>query len=228
MDANSSTIFVSTIHKVKGKEFDNVFLLLENFIPDDDEKKRQLYVAVTRAKDNLSIHTNSAWIDSYLVNRTEYSLDRKEYPPLSEMTLMLSLRDIWLDDCARNQQAICRLCAGDELAVQNDMLLESGRNVAVRFSRKFKDRYCQLKSQGFVMYRSEVNFLIWWKGQDKPDEIFYVVNLSINPNVKIKPAKPEGDIQHGGLNYIAEVPDRLDNSFSENLEANKIRFNKIA
>lgn len=171
MDANSSTIFVSTIHKVKGKEFDNVFLLLENFIPDDDEKKRQLYVAVTRAKDNLSIHTNSAWIDSYLVNGTEYSLDRKEYPPLSEMTLMLSLRDIWLDDCARNQQAICRLCAGDELAVQNDMLLESGRNVAVRFSRKFKDRYCQLKSQGFVMYRSEVNFLIWWKGQDKPDEI---------------------------------------------------------
>ena len=171
MDANSSTIFVSTIHKVKGKEFDNVFLLLENFIPDDDEKKRQLYVAVTRAKDNLSIHTNSAWIDSYLVNRTEYSLDRKEYPPLSEMTLMLSLRDIWLDDCARNQQAICRLCAGDELAVQNDMLLESGRNVAVRFSRKFKDRYCQLKSLGFVMYRSEVNFLIWWKGQDKPDEI---------------------------------------------------------
>lgn len=64
--------------------------------------------------------------------------------------------------------------------------------------------------------------------KDKPDEIFYVVNLSINPNVKIKPAKPEGDIQHGGLNYIAEVPDRLDNSFLENLEANKIRFNKIA
>ncbi len=63
--------------------------------------------------------------------------------------------------------------------------------------------------------------------KNKPEEIFYVVNLSINPYVKIKPAKPEGDIQNGGLNYIAEVPDKLDNSFSNNLEANKIRFNKI-
>lgn len=64
--------------------------------------------------------------------------------------------------------------------------------------------------------------------KDKPEEIFYVVNLGINPNVKIKPAKQEDDIQNGELNYIAEVPDRLDRSFSENLEANKIRFNKIA
>ncbi len=32
------TILVSTIHKAKGREFDNVFLLLENFQPDTEEK----------------------------------------------------------------------------------------------------------------------------------------------------------------------------------------------
>jgi ATP-dependent DNA helicase RecQ len=28
---NGETIFVSTIHKSKGREFDNVYLMLENF-----------------------------------------------------------------------------------------------------------------------------------------------------------------------------------------------------
>jgi ATP-dependent DNA helicase RecQ len=50
---NGETIFVSTIHKAKGKEFDNVFIMLENFNPATDEAKRQLYVAMTRAKRKI-------------------------------------------------------------------------------------------------------------------------------------------------------------------------------
>ena len=53
-----ATILVSTMHKSKGKEFDNIFLLLNNFSLAREEKKRVLYVAMTRAKNNLSIHTN--------------------------------------------------------------------------------------------------------------------------------------------------------------------------
>ena len=53
------TILVSTIHKAKGKEFDNVFLMLEDFDPATDEAKRLLYVAMTRAKRKLTIHLNS-------------------------------------------------------------------------------------------------------------------------------------------------------------------------
>src|SRR5690606_16746541 len=55
---NGETIFVSTVHKAKGKEFNNVFLLLDKFDAREDEKKRQLYVAMTRAKQNLTIHLN--------------------------------------------------------------------------------------------------------------------------------------------------------------------------
>jgi ATP-dependent DNA helicase RecQ len=61
---NGETIFVSTIHKAKGKEFDNVFLMLENFNPATDEAKRQLYVAMTRAKKNLTVHLNSKILHS--------------------------------------------------------------------------------------------------------------------------------------------------------------------
>ena len=37
---DGETIFVSTIHKAKGKEFDNVFIMLENCDLSSDEKKR--------------------------------------------------------------------------------------------------------------------------------------------------------------------------------------------
>ena len=60
---NGETIFVSTIHKAKGKEFDNVFLMLENFKPATDDARRQLYVAMTRAKQNLTIHLNGNYLD---------------------------------------------------------------------------------------------------------------------------------------------------------------------
>jgi ATP-dependent DNA helicase RecQ len=52
-------ILVSTIHKAKGKEFENVFLMLNNFDILTEENKRLLYVGFTRAKSNLTIHYNS-------------------------------------------------------------------------------------------------------------------------------------------------------------------------
>lgn len=63
---SESAIPVITIHQAKGMEFDNVFLVgMDNFtFPDDttgidNEQRRVLYVAITRAKNKLYI-TNSA------------------------------------------------------------------------------------------------------------------------------------------------------------------------
>jgi ATP-dependent DNA helicase RecQ len=71
------TIFVSTIHKAKGKEFDNVFIMLENFNPATDEAKRQLYVAMTRAKRNLTIHLNGNYLDNITAENLERVEDEK-------------------------------------------------------------------------------------------------------------------------------------------------------
>ena len=185
IDADASTVFVSTIHKVKGKEFDNVYLMLENFIPGTDEEKRQLYVAVTRAKNNLSIHLNSAWLDPYRAEGAEYVVDRKDYAQPSEMTLPLSLRDVWLDDCIHYQKSLGELRSGDELVVKDEALMRVGGEVVVRFSRSFRDKYNLLKSKGYALYRAEVDFLVWWKGQDKTDEILVPL-----PKVYLKKLSP--------------------------------------
>jgi ATP-dependent DNA helicase RecQ len=63
ISTNGETILFQPFIKAKGKEFDNVFLLLENFDPRENEKKRQLYVALTRAKQKLTIHLNGNYLD---------------------------------------------------------------------------------------------------------------------------------------------------------------------
>lgn len=45
-----ASVFVSTIHQTKGREFDNTFLVLSPFVKMGDEQFRAVYVALTRAK----------------------------------------------------------------------------------------------------------------------------------------------------------------------------------
>lgn len=49
-------VTVSTMHKAKGREFENVWLLASRTTYPDDEARRVLYVAMTRAKTNLFVH----------------------------------------------------------------------------------------------------------------------------------------------------------------------------
>lgn len=90
-------IVVSTIHKAKGKEFDNVFLLLTNIESLSDEKKREVYVAITRAKQNLSIHTNGHYLSNIANGLAEYRINSNTYPAPQSLCYTLTHRDLWLD-----------------------------------------------------------------------------------------------------------------------------------
>src|SRR5690606_21917733 len=114
---NGETIFVSTIHKAKGKEFDNVFLMLERFVPTNDETKRQLYVAMTRAKRNLTIHTNSGFLNNITAESVEQLVDQNHYPPPDELAMHLTYQDVWLDYFINKQHFVSQLVSGDELAI---------------------------------------------------------------------------------------------------------------
>ena len=48
------TIFVPTIHKSKGREFNSVWLLLNHTVLRDDSERRKLYVGMTRANARSS------------------------------------------------------------------------------------------------------------------------------------------------------------------------------
>lgn len=56
-ELSKAKVIVSTMHKAKGKEFDTVYVLVDNDFIKNDYDRRLLYVAITRAKENLYIHT---------------------------------------------------------------------------------------------------------------------------------------------------------------------------
>ncbi|HMG16215.1 MAG TPA: RecQ family ATP-dependent DNA helicase [Saprospiraceae bacterium] len=168
---NGDTIFVSTIHKVKGKEFDNVFLMLENFIPSTDEKKRQIYVAMTRAKQNLTIHLNSNFLDHIKDEETYLISDFNIYNPPNQLAMQLGHKDVWLDCFISRQSNLSELMSGDTLIVNEKECQNFKGQTVLIFSKDFQNKIQELKQKGFKLMEAKVNFIIYWKKEDLEDEV---------------------------------------------------------
>jgi len=168
---DGETIFVSTIHKAKGKEFDNVFLMLENFNPATDETKRLLYVAMTRAKTNLTIHLNSNIFDNVTADHLERIEDKEFYLPPTELTMHLSLKDVWLDYFISRQYLINQLISGDTLTIHGDECLDSKGRSVLKFSKQFVEKMENMKAKNYELKSAKVNFIVYWKKEDTEQEV---------------------------------------------------------
>lgn len=162
------TIVVTTIHKAKGKEFDNVFLLLDNFQRslEREEYKRLLYVGLTRAKNNLSIHLNGNYLDNIHAENLERLEDVTIYQPPKELILNLSHKDLYLDKFLGMDKLISQYTCGEELIVVNQKILDRNGNPLVQFSAKFNDRLLELNQKGYVIKIARVNFIVYWHKKD--------------------------------------------------------------
>ena len=85
-----------------------------------DELKRLLYVALTRAKHNLTIHYNGSFLDSIKADGLKQINDNNVYSSPSQLAMQLSHKDVWLDCFAECQGIISQLMAGDILRVDGD------------------------------------------------------------------------------------------------------------
>ncbi len=168
---NGETIFVSTIHKAKGREFDNVFLMLENFNATTDEAKRQLYVAMTRAKRNLTIHLNSNFLDNITADNLVQIEDNEIHSQPNELAMHLNLKDVWLDYFENRQHLIVQLTSGDELALNEDECLNSSGNSILKFSKSFIGQIESMKTKNYELKSAKVNFIVYWKKEDTGQEI---------------------------------------------------------
>jgi ATP-dependent DNA helicase RecQ len=168
---NGETIFVSTIHKAKGKEFDNVFIMLENFNPATDEAKRQVYVAMTRAKQNLAIHLNGNYLDNITVENLERVEDREEHLPPSQLAMHLTYKDVWLDYFITRQHLVSQLTSGDTLIINGDECTNTKGQSILRFSKQFLNTIEAVKQKGFNLKQAKVNFIVYWKKEDAEQEV---------------------------------------------------------
>ncbi|WP_316823977.1 RecQ family ATP-dependent DNA helicase [Pedobacter miscanthi] len=168
---NGEIIMVSTIHKSKGKEYDNVFLLLKDFDVSKDSTKRQLYVGITRAKNNLSIHINSNYLDHIDVENLERIEDDNIYPELEEIVYNLTHTDIWLDYFANKQSLLSQLISGDRLMVDGDECKNLSGQSVLKFSRKFIAEIEMQKKKGYDLKAAKVNFVLYWLKEGTSEEV---------------------------------------------------------
>jgi ATP-dependent DNA helicase RecQ len=155
---STDTIFVSTMHKAKGKEFDNLFIMLNmnNFNANTDENKRVLYVALTRAKILLHIHFHGFNIFGGKVIYNDL-----DYPPVNVIPMFLTHKDVYLGHFRNKQNEIGKLNGNDNL---------QGSNL-FKFSKSFVKKIEELKSRGYHIKEIKVNFIVYWKGEDMNKEI---------------------------------------------------------
>jgi len=185
---NVETIFVSTIHKAKGKEFDNVFLLLENFNMTTDECKRQVYVAMTRAKRNLNIHLNENYFNYLVAENLEQKDDFEIYAAPDKIAVHATFKDIWLDYFINKQILISQLVCGEMLKINGDECLNSNGQSVLKFSKRFIEKIEEMKSKHYELKSVKVNFILFWFREETSQEIkiilpeLYFEIIDINKN----------------------------------------------
>lgn len=170
-NTNGETIFISTIHKAKGKEFDNIFLMLQNFNAETDEEKRLLYVALTRAKRNLNIHCNSKLLSNISAENTTLNLDNIHYNKPIQIAMHLTFADVWLGYFRNTKYQVAALNCGDELQYNGSECLDASGKTVIKFSKKFLEKIASLEQQKYVLKTVKVNFILYWKDEGDEHEI---------------------------------------------------------
>lgn len=170
MGVNGAIINVSTIHKAKGKEFDHVFLLLDNFNPTCEEAKRQLYVAMTRAKQNLILHLNGDYLNGIDTRNMERIEDWKSYSPPSQFAMHLTHKDVNLGYFEYVQKRIKSIQSGDILTCTSEGCTNSNGDLVLKFSGKFAETIKTHESNGYKLNKAKANFVLFWKKQDEEQE----------------------------------------------------------
>lgn len=174
-EGRSETITVSTIHKAKGREFDQVFLMLNRFGNLTEESTRAIYVAMTRAKNKLAIHYNGDFLEKIQVKGIDREYDYNDYEPLEEIALQLGYWDVWLSYFMYCQKPIDLLNSGDRLQVDEQFCYNSRGEKVVRFSQQMIQRIKDFSQKGYYPVSGSVRLIVYWEHKDENKEIKIVL-----------------------------------------------------
>lgn len=193
-NGSEDTIYVSTIHKAKGKEFDWVYMLLSDDGEFNDELARRIYVGMTRAKSNLYIYHNTNYFygfeNVFQAMGVQFCNDKTYYQEPHEIVLALTHRDVWLSYPAEDihEEILDTLQGGDELYIAEGDTFDRGR---IRFSvnydgklrrvactsKKFYEKINKYKLKGYIPYQAKVLFVVKWMDKENECERSIVLPL---------------------------------------------------
>uniref|UniRef100_UPI00405728A7 RecQ family ATP-dependent DNA helicase n=1 Tax=Acetatifactor sp. TaxID=1872090 RepID=UPI00405728A7 len=194
-------ICVSTIHKAKGREFDVVYMVVSGASQLKEDQCRNLYVGITRAKNELYIFQNSSYFDtirkSPYASEVKWCSDAADYPEPEEIVLPFSYKDVWLSFYkAKSRIALIEeLQSGDVLKFSETQIAGFPRILfEARIQGKWEKVACSSKNyyknilkqkeKGYVACEAKVQFVVsWW---DKDGEEWDVILPVLRMKRKVK------------------------------------------
>ena len=164
-DVSGADVVVSTIHKAKGREFDDVYMFISDNYVKDAHLMRRYYVGITRAKNRLFIHTNGDCFNHLSADR--YLMDQRQYDMPEEIVLQLSHKDVNLGFFKERKQEILALRGGDSLTHSNFFLYSSLTDKPIaKLSSKMQDTLSEWEQRGYKVKSASVRFVVAWKPKD--------------------------------------------------------------
>ena len=168
-DISDADVVVSTIHKAKGREFDDVYMLLSDYYSKDDNLIRRFYVGMTRAKNRLFIHTNGKLFNN--TNIDKFTIDSNTYSMPEEVVLQLSHKDVYLGFFKERKKEILSLRSGDPLKYKDTIFYNTTTNTPIaKLSKNMQVVIEDWHNKGYNIKSASVRFVVAWKPKDAPKE----------------------------------------------------------
>ena len=167
-DVSGSDIVISTIHKAKGREFDDVYMLISGSYAKDANLLRRYYVGMTRAKKRLFIHTNSNLFNN--LNGARYFTDQRQPGMPEEIMLQLSHKDVFLGFFKGRKQDVLALKGGDALTYSDFHLYNLSGTPVAKLSMKMQATLSQWEERGYKVKSAYARFVVAWKPKDAPKD----------------------------------------------------------
>ena len=166
-DVDEADVVVSTIHKSKGWEFDNVYMLVSSQHCTTDDQLRRYYVAMTRARHSLSIHTNGTVFDDIHADRR--TIDNHDYRMPENIVLQLSYKDVNLGFFKDSKKEVLALQSGASLAYRDHYLCDviTGRAIG-KLSQNMQEKLAKWETKGYQVVAATVRFVVAWRPKDAP------------------------------------------------------------
>lgn len=166
-DTSDADVVVSTIHKSKGCEFDDVYMLVSQPQHVTDSEMRSYYVGMTRARKRLFIYTNSTLFDRLPADI--HQVDQTPYVFPDEVMLQLSHKDVNLGFFKSRKKEILSLRSGEKLCFANNLLyVPNNQQPVAQLSQKMQAELAQWALKGYLVSSATIRFVVAWKPKDAP------------------------------------------------------------
>lgn len=168
-DTSDADVVVSTIHKSKGCEFDDVYMLVSQPQHVTDSEMRSYYVGMTRARKRLFIYTNSKLFDRLPADI--HQVDQTPYVFPDEVMLQLSHKDVNLGFFKSRKKEILSLRSGEKLCFVNNLLyVPNNQQPVAQLSQKMQAELAQWALKGYLVSSATIRFIVAWKPKDAPKD----------------------------------------------------------